>query len=54
MLNYSIAELRENKTCDKYFRIFAIGDTEKRHSSLGTMLKHCLWRFFSTVRVTAT
>ena len=23
-------------------------------SSLGTMLKHCLWRFFSTVRVTAT
>ena len=23
-------------------------------SPLGTMLKHCLWRFFSTVRVTAT
>lgn len=28
--------IEENKTCDKYFRIFAIGDTEKRHSSLGT------------------
>lgn len=27
---------------------------EKVLSPLGTMLKHCLWRFFSTVQVTAT
>ena len=28
--------LKKNNTCDKYFNIFAMGDTEKRHSSLGT------------------
>ena len=28
--------IKKNNTCDKYFNIFAMGDTEKRHSSLGT------------------